>query len=88
MATKPPVRTRGKSVETLDDDAVRFTFTLPPGEAKAVDDCAAAQRRRTGELVHRAELIRAALLHFVGLSDAEQGKVLGKVEKLKRGPKM
>lgn len=81
-------RTRGKSAAPIDDDAVRFTFTLPPAEAKMVDDCAAGLRRKTGELVHRAELIRAGMLYFVSLSEGEQLKVLNRVPKLKRGPKM
>ncbi len=70
------------------EDAVRFSFTLPHPEALAVEAAAQNLRRKTGDLVHRAELIRAALLHFVGMTEAQQFSVLNGVERLKRGPKL
>lgn len=70
------------------DNAVRFSFSLPPSEAKEIDAAAAALRKKTGELIQRSELVRAALLHYVSLPVAQQLQILGGVERLRKSRKL
>ncbi len=85
MTTGKPAK---KSEPAATEDAVRYSFSLPPGEAIALDKAASDLRQKTGELWHRAEVIRAALLHFLALPQVKQAGVVRSVERLRRGPKL
>lgn len=86
MATKTK-KVGGRARLNDFENAVRFSFTLPPGEAETIEILGADLRRKTGHLILRSELIRAALLAFVGLTGAEQLKILAGVERLKKARK-